>query len=187
MPTICNFTKNKIFQQVFFKSFLYGYQNYFLTATLSNYLPTYLPISSWSVDRPTDWPTDRPVDRPVNQYTFTYIYTLLLSQLVLLLTKTWKRKHVVTWKTCFHAFKRQNTEQKMILVIEKLHITLYGLLESLVPFSKMMVRQRIRTNYCLKDFVTFWMTKTQKTWICCLKQLGCILLNNKKTSMKKYY
>ena len=51
--------------------------------------------------------------------------------------------------------KNKNTEQKMILVIEKLAIALYELLESLVPFSKMMVRQRIRTNYCLKDLVTF--------------------------------
>ena len=43
-----------------------------------------------------------------------------------------------------------------------------------------MVRQRIRTNYCLKDLVTVWMTKTQKIWICCLKQPGSILLNKKK-------
>ena len=42
-----------------------------------------------------------------------------------------------------------------------------------------MVRQRIR-NYCLKGLVTVWMTKTQKIWICCLKQPGSILLNKKK-------
>ena len=48
----------------------------------------------------------------------------------------------------------------------------------MVPFYKMMTRQRIR-NYCLKDLVTFWMTKLQKSWICCLEQLGSIILNQK--------
>ena len=50
----------------------------------------------------------------------------------------------------------------------------------MIPFTKMMVRQRIRTNYCLKDLLTVWMTKAQKIWIRCLKQLGRILLNKKK-------
>ena len=50
----------------------------------------------------------------------------------------------------------------------------------MLPFSEMMERQRIRTNYCLKDLVKVWMTKTQKIWICCLKQPGSILLNKKK-------
>ena len=64
--------------------------------------------------------------------------------------------------------KVKNTKQKIILVL----------------FIKMMTRQRIRANYCLKDLVTFyWMTKIQKIWICCLKQLGSILLNE-KTSAK---
>ena len=39
--------------------------------------------------------------------------------------------------------------------------------------------QRIRTIYCFKDLIIFWMTRTQKIWICCLKQLGSILLNKK--------
>ena len=43
-----------------------------------------------------------------------------------------------------------------------------------------MVRQRIRTNYCLKNLVTVWMTKRQKISICCLKQQsGSILLDKK--------
>ena len=52
-------------------------------------------------------------------------------------------------------WKDKNMKQKMILVVEKLAITLYGPLQSLVPLSKMMVRQKIRTNYCLKDLVIF--------------------------------
>ena len=42
-----------------------------------------------------------------------------------------------------------------------------------------MTREIIRTNYCLEDLVIFWMTKTQKIWICCLKQIGFILTNEK--------
>ena len=52
-------------------------------------------------------------------------------------------------------WKDKNKRQKIILVVEKLAITLYGPFQSLVPFSKMIVRQRIRTNYFLKDLVTF--------------------------------
>ena len=45
--------------------------------------------------------------------------------------------------------KVKNTKQKIILVL----------------FIKMMTRQRIRANYCLKDLVTFyWMTKIQKKY-----------------------
>ena len=51
--------------------------------------------------------------------------------------------------------KDKNTKQKILLVVEKLTITLYGPLQSSVPFSKMIVRQRIRPNYCLRDSVTF--------------------------------
>ena len=51
--------------------------------------------------------------------------------------------------------KDKNTKQKMILVVEKLATTLYGPLRSLVPISKMMVRQRMIKNYYLKNLVTF--------------------------------
>ena len=72
MPTICNFTKNKIFQQVYFESVLHGYQNHFLTTNSSTYLPTY-----WPTDRPTDrlthlpthQSTHRQTHRPTNQRT----------------------------------------------------------------------------------------------------------------------
>ena len=116
-------------------------------------------------------------------YTFIYIYTFLLSSSIV--GKSMKKKNLLLLeKPGIVLLKNKNTKQKMILVVEKLAIALYGPFQSLVSFSKAMVRQRIKTNYCLKDLVTVWMTKTQKTWICCLKQLGSILLNKKKASMK---
>ena len=212
MPAICNFTKKKILQHVFFKMFFHGYQNYFLTTNwsiypsiylaswlstyqptyLTTYLPTYLPITvppsllprsipcywptDWltdqltdqSTDRPTnqltDWPTDqltnqptnRPTDRPtvwlnnrptdcsteqptnqpanqlINQFThlsiYIHLYTYILSSFTTgsIVDKSMKQMHMLLEKPGSIVLKDKNTKQKMILVVEKLAITLYG-------------------------------------------------------------
>ena len=48
-----------------------------------------------------------------------------------------------------------------------------------------MTRQKIITIYCFNDLITFYSIRkqTNKKRLCCLKQLGSILLNEKK---KKY-
>ena len=81
MPTICNFTKNKIFQQVSFKSFLYRYdiRTIFLQQI---YLPTYLPTylrTDRPTDRQTNQPTDRPTNRPTDRPTLLLLLLLLFS------------------------------------------------------------------------------------------------------------
>ena len=137
-----------------------------------------------ATNRSTDWPTDRLTNQSIHPsiYLSIYIYIhIYISSFTTgsIVDKSMKRKNMFLLKKPGSILlKDKNTKQKMILVVEKLAITLYGPLWRLVPFSK-MIRQRIKTNYCLKDLVTFWMTKAQKIWICCLKQLGSILLNRK--------
>ena len=52
-----------------------------------------------------------------------------------------------------------------------------------------MTRQKIITIYCLKDFRTFYSIRkqTNKKRLCYLKQLGSILLNEKKRNMKQQW
>ena len=129
-------------------------QQLYLTTYLPTYLPTYL---SQLVGRPTNPLTDRSTSRPTSQSIYIHIHLYITSFTAgSIVDKSMKEKNMLLLeKPVSILLKDKNTEQKMILLIEKLAITLYGLLESLVPFSKMMVRQRIRTNYCLKDLVTF--------------------------------
>ena len=115
MPTICNFTKNKIFQQVFFKSFLYGYRTIFLQQLyLTTYLPTYLPTYLQLVGRPTNGLTDRSTNRPTSQSLYIHIHINIASFTAgSIVDRSMKEKeHVVTWKTCFYSFKKQKHRTK---------------------------------------------------------------------------
>ena len=67
MPAICNFTKNKIFQQVFLKVFFMGIRTIFLQQIyLPACLPTYLS-TYWQAGRRTDQLTDQPTNRMTSQ------------------------------------------------------------------------------------------------------------------------
>ena len=120
--------------------------------------PTDLPTSwladhltAWPPDRPTNWLIDRPTNRLTSQlidpsiYLSTYIYIqIYISSFTAgssgsIVDKSMKKKNILLLeKPGSILLKGKSTKQKMILVVEKLAITLYG---PLVPFSKMMVRQ----------------------------------------------
>ena len=58
-------------------------------------------------------------------YTFIYIYTFLLSSSIV--GKSMKKKNLLLLeKPGIVLLKNKNTKQKMILVVEKLAIALYG-------------------------------------------------------------
>ena len=121
--------KIKSFNRYFLKIFFMDIKTIVLQQI---YLPTYLPtdrLTDRPTDRPTDqltdWLTDWSTDRPTNQltsqsidypsifkHTVIYIYKFLLSQLLPLLTKAWKRRTCCCLKNLVPFFWKTKTRNK---------------------------------------------------------------------------
>ena len=142
--------RTSFLQQIYLPTYLPGERLTDRRTDGQNYLPTYLPTclptcvptclptyltTSWLADRPTDWLTDQLSNRPTNWltsrwidpsiYLSTYIY-IHINISSFTAGKSMKKKNMLLLeKPGSILLKDKKTKQKMILVVEKLAITLY--------------------------------------------------------------